>query len=372
LSTPFASATAASATLRVAGTGVPGTTLTVLGTNFSPRQWIQLSWDGSTQGMPSARVSAAGTFSASITIPADATLGSHLLTGLSTAKKGSRSGVPVPDPLASVTVMVIAAPTPTATTVPTAIPTSAPTAAPTALPTATPTAAPTATPTGTPTAGWVTVVDDQFSAGGVPAHWGLYNGPYGSGPHNCAVPSHDVVSGGYLHLLMSYDTTGICGAGWYTGGMALEGFSAIDERVTVRFRVVSNGILGHRIIPMRWPDLDSSWPTGGEEDYCEGDTLSGCTTFLHYGTSNAQVAHAYAFDLSQWHTVRFERRNHAVTAWVDDTANPVWTYVGSLSTLPDTLKHVVLQQECQSSCPVGTSGTEDIQLDWITVEHPAP
>jgi len=30
----------------------------------------------------------------------------------------------------------------------------------------------------------------------------------------------------------------------------------------------------------------------------------------------------------------------------------------------------VLQQECQSSCSSGTSGTEDIQVDWITVANP--
>jgi hypothetical protein len=30
-----------------------------------------------------------------------------------------------------------------------------------------------------------------------------------------------------------------------------------------------------------------------------------------------------------------------------------------------------LQQECQSGCPSGTSGSEDIQIDWITVEVPS-
>jgi hypothetical protein len=48
----------------------------------------------------------------------------------------------------------------------------------------------------------------------------------------------------------------------------------------------------------------------------------------------------------------------------------VWTFSGDATTLPDTLKHVVLQQECQSSCPSGTTGSEDIQIDWITVDNP--
>jgi hypothetical protein len=60
-----------------------------------------------------------------------------------------------------------------------------------------------------------------------------------------------------------------------------------------------------------------------------------------------------------------------VTAFIDNMTTPVWTFTGNSTTLPDTLKHVVLQQECHSSCPAGTAGSEDIQIDWITVENPA-
>jgi hypothetical protein len=271
--------------------------------------------------------------------------------------------------------------TPVSTSAPTAAATTAnPTTAPTATPvrTPTPTIAPTprpATPTPQPTTGgsdpnWTTVVDDQFDSGGVPSHWDMYNGPYGSGPHNCATPSQDTVSGGSLHLTMAYRSSGTCGAGWYTGGLALRGFSTIDQRVTVRFRIVRDGSLqSHFIIPMRWPDNDSSWPAGGEEDYFEGDTNSSVNTFLHYGSSNSQVASGrYNVDLSQWHTIQTTRRNHVATVSIDGQV--AFTYSGSASTLPDTLKHVVLQQECTKSCPSGTGGTEDIQIDWITIENP--
>jgi hypothetical protein len=222
-------------------------------------------------------------------------------------------------------------------------------------------------------AGWVNVVSDQFSSGGVPAHWRRYDGPYGSGPRNCATPSHVSVSGGSLHLLMRHKASGRCGAGWYTAGMMLDrAFASVDQRVTVRFRVVSGGVSGHHIIPMRFPP-GARWPQGGEEDYCEGSERNGCSTFLHYGdTPSTQVSHPHAFDLRQWHTVRFERRIHVVKAYIDDLTTPVWTYNGSSRTLPDTKKQVVLQQECRSSgCPAGTTGTEDIQIDWITVDNPA-
>ncbi|HEX7497139.1 MAG TPA: hypothetical protein VF344_01545 [Candidatus Limnocylindrales bacterium] len=223
-----------------------------------------------------------------------------------------------------------------------------------------------------PPSGWKTVVNDRFDSGGVPSHWAAYDGPYGSGPGNCAIPSHAVVSGGYLHLLMSYETSNSlpCGPGWYTGGFGLRGYSSVDQRVTVRFRVVNNGVASHFIIPMRWPDDDSRWPAAGEEDFCETDTVSGCTTFLHYTAANRQYAHSYSVDLSQWHTLRFQRLNHVVAAFIDNMNTPVWTFSGNATTLPDTLKHVVLQQECHSSCPSGTTGSEDIQIDWITVENP--
>jgi hypothetical protein len=222
-------------------------------------------------------------------------------------------------------------------------------------------------------AGWVNVVNDQFDSGGVPAHWRRYDGPYGSAPHNCAVPSHVSVSGGSMHLLMRYEASGRCGAGWYTAGMMLDrAFAGVDQRVTVRFRVVGGGVSGHHIIPMRFPP-GAPWPQSGEEDYCEGDGSSGCFTFLHYGdTASTQVWHRHAFDLSRWHTVRFERRDHVVKAYIDDLTTPVWTYSGSSRTLPDTKKQVVLQQECRASgCPPGTAGTEDVQIDWITIDNPA-
>jgi hypothetical protein len=226
------------------------------------------------------------------------------------------------------------------------------------------------TTTTLPLGGWVNVIDDRFDSGGVPAHWSLYEGSF---DENCAAPSHVSVSGGSMHLLMRYEESGTCGAGWYTAGMMLsKAYATVDQRVTVRFRVVDGGVTGHHIIPMRFPS-NAPWPQGGEEDYCEGSERSGCSTFLHYGdTATTQVWQHYSFDLTRWHTVRFERRNHVVKAYIDDLTTPVWTYKGSSTTMPDTLKRVVLQQECQDSgCPDGTTGTEEIQIDWITVDNPA-
>jgi hypothetical protein len=35
-----------------------------------------------------------------------------------------------------------------------------------------------------------------------------------------------------------------------------------------------------------------------------------------------------------------------MTAWIDDLNNPIASYAGNSTTLPDTLKNVILQQEC--------------------------
>lgn len=231
----------------------------------------------------------------------------------------------------------------------------------------TPNAAATSTPSAV-SAAWTVVIDDQFDAG-LHSHWHSYDGPYQSGPHNCAIPSHATVHDGYLDMLFSYEASGICGAGWYSGGLALSGFSSVDARVTVRFRVIqSGGVAAHRVIPMRWPDDESAWPQAGEEDYCEGSSMVDCSTVLRFGPSNSQDSHDDATDLTLWHMITVERRAYVVTVSIDGAA--AWTYAGSEATLPSTMKHVVLQQECQSSCPSETTGSEDILVDYVTVEVP--
>lgn len=264
-------------------------------------------------------------------------------------------------------------PTATATARPTPAPTPRPTATPTPRPTATSTPAPTPVPTQTPSpqAGWTTVVDDQFDSGGLPSHWHSYDGPYGSGSHNCAAPSQSTVHDGFLDMQMAYRASGTCGAGWYTAGLALSGFSSVDARVTLRFRIVPGpGFHAHVIVPMRWPDDDSSWPQGGEEDYLEGSWSGTLTTYLHYGSDQQVASPDYVIDPTQWHTVITSRHDHLVTVAIDGQVQ--WTYSGSSATLPDTLKHVVLQQECSGNgCPSGTAGTEDVQVDFVRVEVPS-
>jgi hypothetical protein len=232
------------------------------------------------------------------------------------------------------------------------------------------------TTTSNTTPGWTNIVDDQFNSGGIPRHWSPYSNPYRSAPNNCTDPAHDFVSGGYLHLVESYESSkpaGVnCpyGAGWYTGGLTLPytpPYSASNQRVTVRFRIVSvGGVVPHYIIPMRRAD-------NSEEDFFESDVLSFGHTFLHYAGGRIRSDPAYSIDVTKWHTVRFTQLNHVVSVYVDDMAKPMWRYDGNPTTTPDATqwRHVLLQQECShaNGCPRGTSGSSDIQVDWITVDN---
>lgn len=241
---------------------------------------------------------------------------------------------------------------------------------------------------------WTTVYSNDFSTDGqnLAADWGIYDGPYGSDPHNCAVPSHDYTAGGYLHLLMSYEATtppgGDCGAAWYTGGMQLgSAYASVNQRVTLRFREFltdpaaladpATGVRAHKNVPMHWGNT-GCWPANGEIDYLEGTNPTTLNTNIHYGsacgTDHKVYSSNYAIDFRSWHTVQVTRDAHTVTVAVDGTT--VYSYTGSTSTLPDVAQRLVLQQECKSSgCPAATSPTStyvsDIQVDWLTVENPA-
>lgn len=215
---------------------------------------------------------------------------------------------------------------------------------------------------------WRLVVNDQFRSGGVPAHWSRYDGPYGSGPENCARPNHAFVKNGTMRMVLKYRTSGNCGRGWYSAGMMLsKRFASVDQKIAVRFRVASyQGVRSHRIIPMRWPS-SGDWPDGGEEDYCEGAALGRCTTFLH--SADERKSRSYQVNLTEWHQMTFVRRNFSVRAYID--GKPKWVYRGNRSTLPPTLKRPVLQQECRNGgCPSGKLGRETIFIDWIKVYNP--
>jgi PKD repeat protein len=229
-----------------------------------------------------------------------------------------------------------------------------------------------------PRPNWAIVLDDNFNAAGVPSHWLPYSGSYAGIHDGCAAPSQVQAPGdGYLHLLMQYHSTGICGHSWYLGGVQVaKTYGGVDQAITVRWRVVPSAdpdvVRSTRIIPMRWVDDPNFQWYQGEADYCEGSRLGGCYVYLHYADPG-QIVHGLTFDLTQWHTFRVEQRNHQVAIYIDDMQHPVWVYKGTTKTIPGAVMRTVLQQECAltTGCPPTSyaGDQEDIQIDWITIEN---
>ena len=247
--------------------------------------------------------------------------------------------------------------------------------------------------------GWTNVIDTDFSSSGaLPYPWQAYNFANSQPSAGYYLPSHVVVSGGIATLRQKYEASGPArnwyygsnGAGWYQGTIyapAPGPWNSIDHRTTFRMRILStNGITSHRNLPLRWP-LTGTQPAAGEENYLESDpvlappvgSMQQPYAFFHFG-SGAQSVRYVNFDVldwpmvdfSQWHTYRVERRNHQIRIWIDDLTTPVVQQQWSSWELPDTQKVPVFQQENANYVPpAGTTGSEEIQIDWITVDAPS-
>jgi hypothetical protein len=122
--------------------GAAGTSVTVTGLNFTNKTRIQLTWDGSTAGLPSTTTTGRGAFRIKIRVPSGA-VGSHVL-----AVQPAASSLAATTAIASTVFKVTAATVPSPTPVPTPVPTPAATPRPT--PAATPTPTPTPTPSRSP------------------------------------------------------------------------------------------------------------------------------------------------------------------------------------------------------------------------------
>lgn len=255
---------------------------------------------------------------------------------------------------------------------------------------------------------WTTTLDTDFIIDGVlPSPWQAYNFANGYGLQGgYYLPSHVVVAGGICTLLQGYETSGpargapyntTTGAGWYQGTMYASGVAVNEFRLTTRMRVVStNGVYSHRNLPLMWNNVEN-WPHNGEEDIFESDPLWNAPDaqgrelpigyFHFYNSTTTRVNttgtvpgpdYVYNYyprvDLSQWHVYRVQKVNHKISVWIDNMVTPVWTHQWTETELPSAVKHPVFQQENpnNSTPPAGTIGSEEIQIDWVRLDVPAP
>lgn len=195
LLSPYLSTEAAGARLSISGTAVPAGQLTVMGEGWSSRLSLQLTWDGSSAGMPRVRTNAIGSFTTSITVPLKALPAQHTLAAVATNNgrvtrsstvQTSTSQALTSLVLASVTVTVIATSGPGDPPPPANDPTPRPTAAPPVPPTEapapnpTPTIAPpppTADPTPAPDPGPTLTFATECGGSSLDSRWRALFGP---------------------------------------------------------------------------------------------------------------------------------------------------------------------------------------------------
>ena len=92
---PILAVQASSAELTVAGATVPGGRIAVSGEGMPQREWIQIQWDGSSDGMATVRTTSDSRFSTSVTIPSAARADTTTVT---TTPTSTPTPIPIPTP----------------------------------------------------------------------------------------------------------------------------------------------------------------------------------------------------------------------------------------------------------------------------------
>ena len=243
-------------------------------------------------------------------------------------------------------------------------------------------------------AGYTRVLETDFSqVSTLPAPWLAYNFANGNASWGWYLGTHVFISGGVLHIDNSYEPSGPApstrlgyttnGAGFYQGAITIDPtyrttaypYLSVNARIQFAFKdVITGGQYSHRNIPLRWPYNDagtSLTSADGEEDVFESDGApSTYTAFFHY--SGGFVSASWSgLDIAPWHLYRMERNGLNVTGSVDGVQ--LMSYSGTTTTLPSTYRlGPVFQQEFPHTGPnTGTTGSEDWQIAWITIDVPA-
>jgi hypothetical protein len=419
---PMLSAGAATptASLTVKGSAVPGGTVTLYGDGLPQRTWIQVQWNGTTEGMPSVRTSSDSKLTTAILVPASAAPGTHTIAAVA-LERGNKGGdknslaaaVEAATVYASVSVSVSSAaadptptptPAPTATPVPTPVPTPSPTpqATPTPTPVPTPTPAPTPVPTPTPSAtpaptpvptpspaatpasgmptgnlpGWTMAFNDDFAQNvsqgrfltDMGSRWYAYD--YGwkdtsrNGTYDPSIISvHDGLLDAHIQTTNGVHRVAAFGPK-FSGGAT----SQLYGRYAIRFKVDS--MRGYKGAWLLWPN-SNVWPRDGEIDFPEGDFDSTIHAYMHRQgatTGSDQDAFTTSARWTDWHTAVTEWSPTAVRFYLD--GNLIGT---STQRIPNTAMRWTIQNETTLGGFLPADSTNGhVLVDWVAVWRYTP
>ncbi len=196
----------------------------------------------------------------------------------------------------------------------------------------------------------------DFSGSSLPRGWGKFQGVPQGDPTGYFDPSHVVVADGMLSLNTQHDPG--LGGKWATGGVCQCGLGHTYGTFLVRSRITGPG---DDDVQMLWP-VAHVWPP--EVDFNEGGGKATKTAwYVHFRSTNRQIAKTLNIDLMQWHTWGVRWTPHLMTFTVDGR---IWGVVRSIVAIPHEAMTLDLSQQTWCGiAPECPTKPLSMQVDWV-------
>jgi beta-glucanase (GH16 family) len=199
----------------------------------------------------------------------------------------------------------------------------------------------------------------DFVGTNLPAGWERFNGVPSGDPGSMFDPSHVVVANGVLSLNTERSSSN--DGRWATGGVCQCGLGRTYGTYLVRSRITGPGDDEDQML---WP-VAHVWPP--EVDFNEtGFHLTKTAWYVHFSTSNKQIAKTLNIDLEKWHTWGVQWTPTRMDFTVDGR---VWGVVRSPSVIPHEKMTLDMSQQtyCAIECP---TRPVSMQVDWVAEYTP--
>ena len=197
---------------------------------------------------------------------------------------------------------------------------------------------------------------NDFRGSNLSRGWGKFNGVPSGDPSGMFVPSHVVVANGMLELNTYKDPAN--DNRWATGGLCQCGVVRTYGAYFVRSRVTGGG---DDEVQLLWPAAHV-WPP--EIDFNETGWRANKTAwYVHYRSSNEQIAKTLHVNLMKWHTWGVIWTPRLLTFTVD---GHVWGTVRSQAVIPHEGMTLDIQQQTWCGiAPECPTKPLSMLVDWV-------